>query len=75
MDDHTKAEEFGTERAFSKLDWPTPEMLVSAHRARARVLREMTVALGRKLGMLIKNRMFKSGVSHGGSDSARKMPT
>jgi len=70
MDDHTKAEEFGTERAFSKLDWPTPEMLVSAHRARARVLREMTVALGRKLGMLIKNRMFKSGLSHGGSDSA-----
>lgn len=72
MDDHTKAEEFGTERAFSKLDWPTPEMLVSAHRARARVLREMTVALGRKLGMLIKNRMFKSGLSHGGSDSAQE---
>ena len=72
MDDHTKAEEFGTERAFSKLDWPTPEMLVSAHRVRARVLREMTVALGRKLGMLIKNRMFKSGLSHGGSDSAQE---
>src|ERR1700704_5556580 len=72
MDDHTKAEEFGTERAFSKLDWPTPEMLVSAHRARARVLREMTVALGRKLGMLIKNRLFKSGLSHGGSDSAQE---
>jgi hypothetical protein len=72
MDDHTKAEEFGTERAFSKLDWPTPEMLVSAHRARARVLREMTVALGRKLGTLIKNRLFKSGLSHGGSDSAQE---
>jgi hypothetical protein len=47
-------------------------MLVLAHRARARVLREMTVALGRKLGMLIKNRMFKSGLSHGGSDSAQE---
>jgi len=71
MDDHAKAEEFGTERAFSKLEWLTPEMLVSAHRARKSIARD-GVALGHKLGMLIKNRSFKSGLSHGGSDSAQE---
>jgi hypothetical protein len=31
------------------LDWPTPEMLAAAHRARAKALKEMVVALFRWL--------------------------
>src|SRR5476651_1249681 len=32
---------------FSTLDWPTPEMLRAAHRARARALCDAVLALGR----------------------------
>jgi hypothetical protein len=37
----------------SILDWPTPEMIASAHRARAKALREMTWAFGRRLWSFI----------------------
>ena len=34
---------------FSTLDWPTPEMIAAAHRARGKALREMASALYRRL--------------------------
>ena len=54
MDDHSEGEPFGKTRAISKpaiskLDWPTPEMLAAAHRARGLYLRELVVALVRRL--------------------------
>jgi hypothetical protein len=36
-------------RAISKLNWPTQEMLAAAHRARGVFLRELVVALVRRL--------------------------
>jgi hypothetical protein len=36
----------------SKLDWPTPETLAAAHRLRGIFLRELVVALARRLKML-----------------------
>ena len=41
MDDRAEGQEFGKSRAYSKLDWPTPEMLAQAHRLRAKALKEM----------------------------------
>jgi len=34
------------ERQFAKIDWPTPEMLRAAHRARAKVLSTAMLAFG-----------------------------
>lgn len=34
---------------FSTLDWPTPEMIAAAHRARGKALREMTSVLYHRL--------------------------
>ena len=45
MDNHAEGKGFGKTRAISKLDWPTPEMLAAAHRARGLFLRELVVAL------------------------------
>jgi hypothetical protein len=53
MDNHAEDQEFGKTRAISKLDWPTPEMLAAAHRARAKALKEMVVALFRWLNTLL----------------------
>jgi len=49
MDNHAEDQEISKARAISKLDWPTPEMLAAAHRARAKALKEMVVALFRWL--------------------------
>ena len=49
MDNHAEGQEFGRTRAISKLDWPTQEMLAAAHRARGLFLRELVVALVRRL--------------------------
>ena len=37
----------------SKPDWPTPEMLAAARRARGQYLRELVVALARRLKVLV----------------------
>jgi hypothetical protein len=42
-----------TGNPFSRLDWPTPEMLAAANRARSRALREMTVALVQTIASFI----------------------
>jgi hypothetical protein len=49
MDNHAKDQELSKTRAISVLDWPTPEQLAAAHRARAKALKEMVVALFRWL--------------------------
>jgi hypothetical protein len=49
---HTMRAELDTKEAtkpISRLDWPTPEMIAAAHRARAKALREMASALARRL--------------------------
>ena len=49
MDNRAEGQEVGKNRAISKLDWPTQEMLAAAHRARGLFLRELVVALVRWL--------------------------
>ena len=49
MDNHAEDQETLKARAISVLDWPTPEQLAAAHRARAKALKEMVVALFRWL--------------------------
>ena len=44
MNDRAVNRNSKTNGKFSTLDWPTPEMLQAAHRARARALRDMIVA-------------------------------
>jgi hypothetical protein len=52
MKTHTGDKTPGTSNEFSVLDWPSPEVLRSARRARAQALRDMTVDLCRRLKRL-----------------------
>jgi hypothetical protein len=58
MDDRAEGQKRGNARAISKLDWPTPEMLAAAHRARGIVLRQMVVALARRLKTLVAEQLL-----------------
>ena len=49
MDNHAEDRNSGKTHALSALDWPTPEQLAAAHRLRGQALRDMTVALCRRL--------------------------
>ena len=49
MDNHAEDQEISKSRAISVLDGPTQEQLAAAHRARAKALKEMVVALFRWL--------------------------
>ena len=42
-----------TGNEFSVLDWPSPELLMAARRARAHAVRDMTVDLCRRLRNLV----------------------
>jgi hypothetical protein len=42
----------GTSNKFSILDWPSPEVLMAARRARAHAMRDMTLDLCRRLRRL-----------------------
>jgi hypothetical protein len=44
--DRAEMQTSGMTGKFSRLDWPTPEMLRAAHRARGKALRDMALALG-----------------------------
>lgn len=44
---HFESRSVGRDGKFSKLDWPTLETLMPAHRARGQELRTMILALGR----------------------------
>ena len=43
----------GTSNKFSTLDWPSPERLMAARRARAQAVRDMTLGLCRRLRSLV----------------------
>jgi hypothetical protein len=47
MDDRAVNQNSGATGKFSILDWPTPEMLQAANRARARAVCDIIVALGK----------------------------
>jgi hypothetical protein len=42
MQNQAESQKLGTTSNYSKLDWPTPEMLQAANRARAKAFRDMT---------------------------------
>lgn len=46
---------------ISKLDWPTPEMLAAARRARGLYLRELAVALAGRLKALAVGQVVAAG--------------
>jgi hypothetical protein len=62
MDNHAEGQEFAKARAISRLDWPTPEMLAAARRARGKAVREMTVAFGRWLKTRVAEHLFAVGL-------------
>ena len=45
MDDRAENQNLGATTKFPALDWPTPEMLQAANRARVKALRDMILAL------------------------------
>ena len=69
MDDRPENQNLGAITKFSKLDWPTPEMLQAANRARAKALREMTSAFGRRLWSFIAaSSLLSNGVRRHGRE-------
>ena len=46
MENRAAKQKSGTPDEFSKLNWPTPEMLRAAHRARAKALSTAMVVFG-----------------------------
>jgi hypothetical protein len=61
MDDRAVNQNLGATGKFSTLDWPTPEMLRAAHRARGKSLRDMALALGPLLKRKITRPTFVAG--------------
>ena len=53
MDNRAEGQEFAITRVISRLDWPTPEMLAAARRARGLYLRDLVVTLLRRLKALV----------------------
>jgi len=67
---HAKSRNLGATGKFSLLDWPTPELLLSARRARGRAVREMISALCHSLGSLTMKSMPKAEASPDAARSA-----
>ena len=44
MDDRAENQNLGATTKFSALDWPTPEMLQAANRARAKAFRDHSIS-------------------------------
>lgn len=61
MDDRAVNQNSGATGKFSILDWPTPEMLRAARRARGKALRDMALALGSLLKRKITRPIFAAG--------------
>jgi len=53
METHAGDKTPGTSNKFSTLDWPSPERLMAARRARAHAVRDMTVDLCGRLRSLV----------------------
>ena len=67
MDDRAVNQNSGATGKFSIGDWPTPEMLQAANRARARAMCDMIVAFGRWAAALIAS----TPISKSPRDAAR----
>ena len=65
MRHHAESQTLGTHGRFSKLDRSKSELIVSAHRARGRLLREMTSTLCDGLRLLVNRRLPKPKASPG----------
>jgi hypothetical protein len=61
MQDRAAIQNSGATGKFSTLDWPTPELLRAAHRARGKALRDMALALGSLLKRKITRPIFVAG--------------
>ena len=66
MKTHAGDKTAGTSSEFSILDWPSPEALMAARRARGQALRDMTVELCRSLrGLALRSLTpFRSSREH-----------
>ena len=53
MDNHAEGQNAAHAHKISVLDWPTPEQLMAARRARGEALRDMTVSLFRRLKRML----------------------
>jgi hypothetical protein len=76
METHAGDKTPGTGNAFSTLDWPSPEMLRAARRARAHALRDMTVDLCRRLRSLARRSLtpFRTSREHPARPDADSVP-
>jgi hypothetical protein len=57
------------------LDWPPPERLLDARRARAEAVRDMTVALWRKLKSLTTRPLASFETSAANTNTSKRVPT
>jgi len=71
MDDRGADQEFGKSRAYSMLDWPTPEVLAQAHRLRAKALKEMAGNCSRRLRHWLGEHLLAAGRSKAGPAKVR----
>jgi hypothetical protein len=67
----------GTGNAFSTLDWPSPEVLRAARRARAHAVRDMTMDLCRRLrGLALRSLTpFRTSREHPVRPDADSVPS
>ena len=70
MNDRTVNQNSEATGKFSKLDWPTPEMLQAANRARAKAFREMTRDMILTLGKWAKASMASHPIPKRSRDTA-----
>jgi hypothetical protein len=76
MKTHAGDKTAGTSSEFSVLDWPSPEALMAARRARGQALRDMTVELCRSLrGLALRSLTpFRSSREHPARPDADSLP-
>jgi hypothetical protein len=76
METHAGDKTPGTSNEFSTLDWPSPEMLRAARRARAHAVRDMTVDLCRRLRSLALRSLtpFRTSREHPARPDADSVP-
>jgi hypothetical protein len=70
MDKRADNQNSGATDKFSKLDWPTPEMLQAANRARAKAFRDMTRDMILALGKWAKTSITSHPISKPSRDTA-----
>ena len=76
METHAGDKTPGTGNGFSTLDWPSPEVLRAARRARAHAVRDMTVDLCRRLRRLVLRSLtpFRTSREHPPRPDADSVP-